>query len=148
RNSAAFCVGNFASNPDNHATLLAEGVLGPLINLVASADPQAQLRAASALRGLSVDEDLRTQIVARGGLVPLLRLSSSDDVEIQMEVLAALCNLSLSGCIGQDPARFLKAVDVGNLVSFLCSADVTYRLFGAVTLGNIASDVNLQAPIV
>lgn len=47
---------------------------------------QAQLRAASALRGLSVDEDLRTQIVARGGLVPLLRLSSSDDVEIQMEV--------------------------------------------------------------
>ncbi|CAN0584418.1 unnamed protein product, partial [Ectocarpus sp. 12 AP-2014] len=102
----------------------------------------------SALRGLSVDEELRTQIVARGGLVPLLRLSSSDDVEIQMEVLAALCNLSLSGCIGQDPARFLKAVDVGNLVSFLCSADVTYRLFGAVTLGNIASDVNLQAPIV
>lgn len=64
------------------------------------------------------------------------------------QVLAALCNLSLSGCIGQDPARFLKAVDVGNLVSFLCSADVTYRLFGAVTLGNIASDVNLQAPIV
>lgn len=47
---------------------------------------QAQLRAASALRGLSVDEDLRTEIVARGGLVPLLRLSSNDDVEIQMEV--------------------------------------------------------------
>lgn len=65
-----------------------------------------------------------------------------------LQVLAALCNLSLSGCIGQDPARFLKAVDVGNLVSFLCSADVTYRLFGAVTLGNIASDVSLQAPIV
>lgn len=66
----------------------------------------------------------------------------------EIQVLAALCNLSLSGCIGQDPARFLKAVDVGNLVSFLCSADVTYRLFGAVTLGNIASDVSLQAPIV
>lgn len=47
---------------------------------------QAQLRAASALRGLSVDEDLRNEIVIRGGLVPLLRLSSSDDVEIQMEV--------------------------------------------------------------
>ncbi|CAM9569019.1 unnamed protein product, partial [Choristocarpus tenellus] len=64
------------------------------------------------------------------------------------QVLAALCNLSLSGCIGEDPARFLEAVDVNNLVSFLCSADVTYRLFGAVTLGNIASDVGLQAPIV
>ena len=47
---------------------------------------QAQLRAASALRGLSVNEDLRNEIVTRGGLVPLLRLSSSDDVEIQMEV--------------------------------------------------------------
>ncbi|CAM9303250.1 unnamed protein product [Discosporangium mesarthrocarpum] len=148
RNSSGFCVSNFASNPDNHATLLAEGVLGPLINLVATSDPQAQLRAASALRGLSVDEAIRTEIVARGGLAPLLRLSGSDDVEIQMEVLAALCNLSLSGCIGEDPVRFLRAVDVNNLVSFLCSADVTYRLFGAVTLGNIASDVSLQAPIV
>lgn len=64
------------------------------------------------------------------------------------QVLAALCNLSLSGCIGRDPTRFLKAVEVRNLVSFLCSADVTYRLFGAVTLGNIASDVDLQSSIV
>ena len=64
------------------------------------------------------------------------------------QVLAALCNLSLSGCIAKDPERFLKAVNVTNLVSFLCSADVTYRLFGAVTLGNIASDVNLQAEMV
>lgn len=68
---------------------------------------QAQLRAASALRGLSVDEDLRTQIVARGGLVPLLRLSSSDDVEIQMEVCMyvfgnVLCirSTTVSGCSG------------------------------------------------
>lgn len=52
---------------------------------------KAQLRAASALRGLSVDENLRTEIVARGGLVPLLQLSSSDDVEIQMEVRVQLC---------------------------------------------------------
>lgn len=74
--------------------------------------------------------------------------AGSNNTKHAPQVLAALCNLSLSGCIGQDPARFLKAVDVGNLVSFLCSADVTYRLFGAVTLGNIASDVNLQAPIV
>lgn len=66
---------------------------------------QAQLRAASALRGLSVDEDLRTQIVARGGLVPLLRLSSSDDVEIQMEVcmlvianVLSINSTAVSGC--------------------------------------------------
>lgn len=61
---------------------------------------QAQLRAASALRGLSVDEDLRTEIVARGGLVPLLRLSSNDDVEIQMEVRlqSDYCNLPFTLC--------------------------------------------------
>ena len=40
RNSAAFCVGNFASCPDSHAALLNEGLLGPLINLAASPDPQ------------------------------------------------------------------------------------------------------------
>lgn len=79
---------------------------------------------------------------------PCARTQKNNAKTHTLQVLAALCNLSLSGCIGQDPARFLKAVDVGNLVSFLCSADVTYRLFGAVTLGNIASDVNLQAPIV
>lgn len=47
---------------------------------------QAQLRAASALRGLSVTEQIRAEIVKRGGLVPLLRLGGSDDVELQMEV--------------------------------------------------------------
>lgn len=54
---------------------------------------EAQLRAASALRGLSVDEDVRTEIVARGALVPLLRLSNSDDVEIQMEVRCCMSPL-------------------------------------------------------
>ena len=61
-----------------------------------------------------------------------------------LEVLATLCNLSLCGCIGENPLQFLKAMQIESLVSFLCSADTTYRLFGAVTLGNIASDLGLQ----
>ena len=84
----------------------------------------------------------------RGGLEPLLRLTKSEDVEVQMETLATLCNLSLCGCMGDNPLQFLKAVDVNALVSFLCSADTTYRLFGAVALGNIASDLTLQENIV
>jgi len=64
-----------------------------------------------------------------------------------MEVLSALCNLSLCGCIGDNPLSFLENVDVSNLVSFLCSADTTYRLFGAVTIGNIASNMALQKPL-
>jgi hypothetical protein len=39
-------------------------------------------------------------------------------------------------------------VDVNALISCLCSADATYRLFGAVALGNTAPDLALQEGIV
>tara|TARA_B100000780_G_C20821755_1_gene326497 strand:+ start:124 stop:576 length:453 start_codon:yes stop_codon:yes gene_type:complete len=97
------------------------------------------LRAVAALRGLAVDAHLRPDIVDKGALPPLLRLANSEDVEVQQEVLSCLCNLSLSGCISAEHSQFIAAVDVRKLVSFLCSADTTYRLFGAVTLGNLAS---------
>lgn len=147
RNSAAFFIANMSSNSVNHEIIMHEGCLGPLIAFAASEDPQAQLRAVSALRGLSTDEQLRTEIVSRDGIAPLLKLTRTEDVEVQMEVLSALCNLSLCGCIGDNPLSFLENVDVSNLVSFLCSADTTYRLFGAVTIGNIASNMNLQTPL-
>ena len=88
------------------------------------------------------------QIVQRGALEPLLALTKSTDVEVQMEVLACLCNLSLCGCIGDQPKKFMDALDVETLISFLCSADTTYRLFAAVTLGNVAADETLQDEIV
>ena len=124
------------------------GCLGPLIAFAASPDPAAQLRGVQGLRGLSTDAKLRDEIVRRGGLEPLLALTSSQDVEVQMEVLATLCNLSLCGCIGNSPMQFLRSVDIETLISFLCSADTTYRLFAAVTLGNIASDRTLQEEVV
>ena len=51
-----------------------------------------------------------------------------------------------SGRARHRPGRlqFLRSVDIETLISFLCSADTTYRLFAAVTLGNIASDRSLQ----
>jgi Armadillo/beta-catenin-like repeat len=147
RDCAAFCVANFASNPDCHNMLAQQDVLPALIRLAGCDDVRAQLRATSALRGLSVDEQLRVDFVTRGGLTPLLKLTRSNDVELQLEVLAALCNLSLSGCVGANPLAFLNAVDAQSLVSFLCSADVTYRLFGAVTLGNIAAHDQLRTPL-
>jgi hypothetical protein len=64
-----------------------------------------------------------------------------------METLACLCNLSLCGCIGDNPLSFLDAVKVQNLVAFLCSADSTYRLFGAVAIGNIVSALPLQEEV-
>ena len=120
----------------------------PMIALLHLEDKNANLRAASFLRGLSTDADIRLDIIECGALDPLLKLTSSDDVEVQMETLAALCNLSLCGCIGDNPLSFLDAVKVKNLVAFLCSADSTYRVFGAVAIGNIASMLPLQEDIV
>lgn len=71
------------------SSVLVEFLSLPLHFPLLMAVVQAQLRAASALRGLAVDEHIRNDIVSRGGLLPLLQLSSSDDVEIQMEVRAA-----------------------------------------------------------
>merc|ERR1719162_1884921 len=100
------------------------------------------------MRGLAVDETLRREIVTRGGIPPLLALTHSEDVEVQQECLSCLCNLSLSGCVGDNPLEFVEAIDVHSLVSFLCSADTTYRLFGAVVLGNIASDLSHHEEII
>ena len=136
RNTCAFSLANFAANPINHQLILKEGCLPKLIALLSVDDKNAQLRAVSALRGLSTDVDIRLDIVDSNALDPLLVLAKSNDVEVQMETLATLCNLSLCGCIGDNPLSFLDAVNVKNLVAFLCSADSTYRLFGAVTIGN------------
>ncbi|KAJ1441742.1 hypothetical protein B484DRAFT_390552, partial [Ochromonadaceae sp. CCMP2298] len=40
------------------------------------------------------------------------------------------------------------ACDIKSLVAYLCSADATFRLFGAVTIGNIASSLSLQGEII
>ena len=91
---------------------------------------------------------MRDDIVSSGGLDPLLFLSNDDDPELQQEVLATLCNLSLSGCIGENTEKFATATPVRGLVSFLCSADSTLRLYGAVTIGNLAAEERHQENIV
>ena len=66
------------------------------------------------------------------------------DRALEMEAVATLLNLSLSGCIGENPMRFLQACDAPTLVGFLCSPDKTFRLFGATALGNVATSPLLQ----
>ena len=93
---------NFAVAPENHALLLGEYVLGPLVRLclgpaddgAAAARPgdetdehvvvsaamsarRAQALAARGLRGLAVDARSRAQIVAQGGMHALLRLAAT-----------------------------------------------------------------------
>lgn len=107
-------------------------------------DTKSQLRILSCIRGFSTDANIRLDLLELNILQPLLILSKSSDLDIQMEALACLCNMSLCGCIGEDPNGFLDAITVRNLIAFLCSADTTYRLFGAVAIGNIASSQPLQ----
>ncbi len=151
RNSVYICLANLASSPDNRAALLdGSGILSHLIAVVDDSEDDcgALLYVVSALRGLAIDESIGHDLVKQGALPSLLRLAQSSDIHIQSEVLGCLCNLSLSGCIGDDPTAFLQAINTQNLITFLCSADVTCQLFGAVTLGNIASEQALQEPLI
>jgi hypothetical protein len=139
-NAALLGLANFAAVAENADVLLEEGVLEPVIDLMRSTDNvETQLRAVTAIRGLSVVDKMRVVIVENGGVEPLLELTHTDDVELQREVLQTLCNLSLSGCIGTMHKDFMGKINITALITFLCAADTTYRLFGAVTLGNVAS---------
>ena len=83
------------------------------------------------------DQQLSSQ-----GTTPLLKLTGKK--MWRYSKCYRLCNLSLSGCISAEHSQFIAAVDVRSLAAFLCSADTTYRLFGAVTLGNLASKEHHQ----
>lgn len=148
RNTSIFALANFSSNPNNHELIIKEGCLPLIINILSLADAQAQYRAVCALRGLSTNYDIRLEMMQCDVIPLLLPLAKAEDVNLQMECLACLCNLSLCGCIGQNPLSFLDVLSVQQLVAFLCTADNTFRLFGAVTLGNISSNVDLQDNIV
>ena len=49
--------------------------------------------------------------------------------------------------MGDNANTLLKNVDMQSLLSFLCNSDSTHRLFGAVAIGNIASHLDLQEPV-
>jgi len=70
------------------------------------------------------------------------------EVPLAVETIGALLNLSLSGCIGENPNRFLQACSANTLAEFLCSPDRIYRLFGATALGNVAAAPRLQSKVI
>jgi len=145
--SCILCLANLASNTLTHSSFSEGNCLSKIIALISSDNNRIKFEAVSALRGLSTSDSLRTKILELNGLDPLLKLTTAEDVGLQMEVLSTLCNLSLEGCIGDNALGFLNSINLSNLTSFLCSADSTYRLFGALAIGNITSNKNLQEPV-
>ena len=61
--------------------------MSKLIHFLKIEDKYLNLRAVSALRGLSTDANLRVEIVETEALAEILRLAKSDEVELQMESL-------------------------------------------------------------
>ena len=70
----------------NHAVMVEQGGLQPLITLAYAADPDVHQQAAAALRGLACSDASKMKIVQEGALEPLTRLLASEDVEIVREV--------------------------------------------------------------
>ncbi len=148
RTSALICVSNFASNRETHAVLeRMANLVDDLIENLEYNNRLIQLRSVSSLRGLSIDTNHREWIISRGGPDRLLSFVYVDDEELKSEVLSTLCNLSLTGYMGDSSNSFLQKVDMSSLLSFLCDSDSTHRLFGAVAIGNIASNLCLHAPV-
>lgn len=147
RTGALLCIANFASNCINRPVLAKCCQLQELIENLKCHERLVQLRSVTALRGLSTDVSFRKGIISGGGAEVLLSLVHTDDEEFKIEILSTLCNLSLGGCMGDRANAVLQNVDMPSLIAFLCNKDLTHRLFGAVAIGNIASHLNLQAPL-
>ena len=148
RTNALLCISNFASNNETHSTLeKIPALVAELIKNLECNNRLAQLRAVTALHGLSTDPSYRERIISGGGVESLLSFVHLDDTELKMKVLSTLCNLSLGGFMGTKADTILKKVDMPSLLSFLCDSDSTHRIFGAMAIGNIASHLDLQVPV-
>lgn len=147
KSSAALCLSNLASNRCNHPALQEAGCLQLFFTLLNTTEREIVLRAVAFFRGLSANVQLCDILLRRDLIQNLLNLAVTHDIEIQTDTLATLCNLSLGGYISDDPEQFIQKVDVQHLISFLCSSNATSRLFGAISLGNIASSVDMQESI-
>lgn len=147
RRNALLLLANLSSNKANHYLLENSINLKLLVeNLECHNHPTVQLHAISCLRGLSTDVSIRKKIIHSGSIEVLLSLVHCTDDVSRLEVLSTLCNLSLGG--GFQANTVLEKIDMPSVIKFLCNGDsTTHRMFGAVALGNIASDVNLQANV-
>ena len=147
RSCALHFISNFASNISNHHIMQEYECMNLILPFITNEDTMVKLKAVASIRGFSTSKLMRDQMYKINIIDKLLSLATIDNIDIQIEVIGALCNLSIGGCIGQYAEKFLNVIKTHNLVSFLCSTDTTFRLFGAVTIGNIASEKGLQSTV-
>ena len=67
---------NLSCAVGNHAIMVEQGGLQPLITLAYASDPDVHQQAAAALRGLSVSTENKMKVVQEGGLLNLDKIIS------------------------------------------------------------------------
>eukprot|EP00986_Skeletonema_menzelii_P016567 scaffold15059_cov146-Skeletonema_menzelii.AAC.7 len=149
RASVLLFVANLASNATSRALLEAKsGIADDLIDCLECKSRLVQMHALDALRGLSTSSSVRGKIISSGGLESLLAFVHSDDSDLKQKAVLALCNLSLSGTMSDRANTVLQKVDIQLLIGFLCNeTQESHRMFGAMAIGNIASNLDFHYPI-
>lgn len=146
--SALLFVANLASNAKSQASLDEACITKDVLHCLECESRLVQMHAVDALRGLSTNSSIRDKIISCGGLESLLAFVNSDDAELKQEVLLTLCNLSMSGTMSDRATTILQKVDIQRLIGFLCNETlVSHRVFGAMTIGNIARNLDFHTPI-
>ena len=148
RSCALLYVANLASNATSRTILEEWCITKDLIDCLKCTDRLVKIHALSALRGLSASSSICDEIISCGGFGNLLSFVRSDDLELKHDILLTLCNLSISGTMSDQANTILQEVDMQSLIGFLCDETLTsHRIFGATTIGNIASNIDLHGPI-
>lgn len=94
RRFATLAIANLASTVDNHADLIADGILPMLVSLSTSSDADVRNFAAFAVSKIAVNPDMRQAVTNEGGLEPILYLARTDDHQVQRSLLPAISSMS------------------------------------------------------
>ena len=94
RRFATLAIANLAATTDNHAALIADGMLPMLVSLSTSSDADVRNFAAFATSRIAVNPDLRQIVANGGGLEPILYLARTDDRQVQRSLLPAISSMS------------------------------------------------------
>lgn len=94
RRFAALAIANLAATTDNHAALIADGILPMSVSLSTSSNADVRNFAAFATSRIAVNPDLRHAVANEGGLEPILYLARTDDRQVQRLLLPAISSMS------------------------------------------------------
>ena len=163
---------NFSASTTNAVVGTFRRCLGPLLQLLSTHVSKPGRSTASfgwcikALRGMTSSVTLRKDVLGRakeGALSTafiivraMLARDDIDEKELEADTIGALCNLSMGGHLGDAIRNDLLFTQLegsekgdsdcisSNLIKLLRSDRSTYRLFGAIAMGNAAADTILK----